>query len=61
MIDNITSQALVDMAIRYYEEGNHRDAYQMLDDLGFNKEDQRRLLCHPESRKSYINDFVTGF
>ena len=59
--DNISKQALVDYAIQLYERGEHRDAYQLMSDIGFNTQEADRVFKYPEKRKSYINDYITGF
>ena len=57
----VSKQAIVDYAIRLYEEGALRDAYSLLDAEGFSKEFADRVLKNPDQRKAYINDFITGF
>lgn len=51
----------VDSAIVIYESGDHETALLMLRNIGFRASDIHRLINHPDQRRQYINNIISGF
>lgn len=54
-------QSEVDLAIIAAHSGFYTEACEQLLRLGFSQAEVFRILNDPDNRRSYINDYLTGF
>ena len=59
--ENLSRQSVIDQAIVMFEQGEIPKAMRLLESNAIPGEVVDRVLYHPDLRRHYINDYLTGF
>ena len=59
--ENVPLQSAIDQAIVMFDHGEIAQALVLLESNKIPDDVVKRVLYHPDLRRQYINDFLTGF